>query len=378
VVKSAVVKFRYIDAVRGIAILLVLMVHTNLFGTHVNNGGLTALISQGARGVQLFFIASAFTLFHSYSNRYNKELNPDRNFFIRRFFRIAPVYYLGIVYYLCQEGLGSHFFMGDREPVSIFNIIANVLFLHGINPNWINSIVPGGWSITVEMTFYLLIPLLFRKIKNLKSACLFLLISIVIMLVFNGILKNHPFITNQQTWKDFLFFYLPSQLPVFAMGIVLYFLINSDKKIKTKNIFLLMIFILALSVLLFPFIKQVHIIFSVVAIVFVYLLSKKQWKIFVNPFFCYLGKISYSMYISHFAVLYYLGKLHLADYIHVTSVASSFINYLIRLTILIALSSILATILNKTVEQGFQKLGKKIIAYLSRNSVNITNNQKII
>jgi peptidoglycan/LPS O-acetylase OafA/YrhL len=268
--------------------------------------------------------------------------------------------------------------MGDREPVSIFNIIANVLFLHGINPNWINSIVPGGWSITVEMTFYLLIPLLFRKIKNLKSACLFLLISIVIMLVFNGILKNHPFITNQQTWKDFLFFYLPSQLPVFAMGIVLYFLINSDKKIKTKNIFLLMIFILALSVLLFPFIKQVHIIFSAVAIVFVYLLSKKQWKIFVNPFFCYLGEISYSMYISHFAVLYYLGKLHLADYIHVTSVASSFINYLIRLTILIALSSILATILNKTVEQGFQKLGKKIIAYLSRNSVNITNNQKII
>lgn len=47
----------------------------------------------GQRGVALFFIVSAFTLFLSYDNR-KEERHPTRNFFIRRFFRLAPMAFL--------------------------------------------------------------------------------------------------------------------------------------------------------------------------------------------------------------------------------------------------------------------------------------------
>ena len=94
-------KLKYIDVLRGIAILGVLIVHNLLYG---NNGYILSKILNfilfGQRGVQLFYFASAFTLFFSMNRIYENETYPKTNFFIRRFFRIAPMYYIGICYYL--------------------------------------------------------------------------------------------------------------------------------------------------------------------------------------------------------------------------------------------------------------------------------------
>lgn len=83
----------YIDGWRGIAILLVIMVHTSQYCG--NNGhGLFLLpfserfFNSGARGVQLFFILSAFTLFNSSYRRFKIDASPRRDFYLRRAFRI--------------------------------------------------------------------------------------------------------------------------------------------------------------------------------------------------------------------------------------------------------------------------------------------------
>ncbi len=64
-------KLDYIDALRGLAILGVIMVHS------ISDSNLPFIVErifgQGARGVQLFYLASAFTLFLSFSNRIDKE-----------------------------------------------------------------------------------------------------------------------------------------------------------------------------------------------------------------------------------------------------------------------------------------------------------------
>ena len=86
-------KFEYIDLLRGLAILGVIAVHSQeqiptLFQLT------SSIFNYGQLGVQLFFVASALTLCLSMTER--KEATPV-NFYIRRFFRIAPLYYFGIV-----------------------------------------------------------------------------------------------------------------------------------------------------------------------------------------------------------------------------------------------------------------------------------------
>jgi peptidoglycan/LPS O-acetylase OafA/YrhL len=56
--------------------------------------------------------------------------------------------------------------------------------------------VPGGWSVAVEMTFYLLFPFLFKQIKSLKAALRLTLTALIIGMVLMFILvyfKRKPF-----------------------------------------------------------------------------------------------------------------------------------------------------------------------------------------
>ncbi len=129
---GSVDKLAYIDVLRGIAILMVMLIHTSL---PVN--GLSTFVGYvdryGQMGVQLFFVASAYTLCHSFVGRAN-EPRPLSSFFIRRFFRIAPLYYFGIVTYCLLEPV-IHILSIIQLPISEYNfgsIRANILFIHGL------------------------------------------------------------------------------------------------------------------------------------------------------------------------------------------------------------------------------------------------------
>ena len=95
-------KYQYIDSLRGIAILLVILVHIAtvlgfMYYPQFNEHPIFAkFVHNGMYGVLLFFILSAFTLIMSHYNRIG-EPHSTRSFIIRRFFRIAPMYYLAIV-----------------------------------------------------------------------------------------------------------------------------------------------------------------------------------------------------------------------------------------------------------------------------------------
>ena len=100
-------KFKYIDALRGLAIFLVMIVHTSQYGEKSHNEIFNSFFKFGAKGVQLFFLASAFILFLSYNYRISKQYkNLLRDFYIRRFFRIAPMYYIGIIFFSLQNQNG--------------------------------------------------------------------------------------------------------------------------------------------------------------------------------------------------------------------------------------------------------------------------------
>lgn len=358
-------KIDYLDALRGIAVLGVIMVHTNQVGLSAGTF-FDPLIYQGARGVQLFFIASAFTLFLSYNSR-QKETLSNTSFFIRRFFRIAPMFYLAIAYYLWQDGFGTRYWLGNANSITPANIISTLTFTNSFNPYWITSIVPGGWSIAIEFLFYACLPLfIFRLVKNLNSAVVFFTISIAFSFVLNLFFTKNQLITSDLLWKDYLYLYFPAQLPVFAVGIICYFISmkkESLMNINQKTILILIGFaILQLSANIIFF--QVHVLFSLVFGLLIIALSQKSYKLIVNRFTIFMGKLSFSLYLTHFAVLHWLDKFQITDFVKIRT-----INYCLRFILVLTLSTIIAYITYTFIEKPFIKIGSKIIHRSSNSAV---------
>jgi peptidoglycan/LPS O-acetylase OafA/YrhL len=90
-------KIEHIDSLRGVAILMVILVHTSQSITG-NRMWVDIIAEYGQLCVQLFFVISAYTLCMSGKVR-AEEKHATKIFYIKRFFRIAPHYYLGIVFY---------------------------------------------------------------------------------------------------------------------------------------------------------------------------------------------------------------------------------------------------------------------------------------
>ena len=367
---NSMIKLNYIDALRGLAILCVIMVHTSQYGIFSVPRTLANLIGEGARGVQLFYLASAFTLFISFKNRFLKEKFPIRNFFLRRFFRIAPMYYLGIAYYLFQNGLGPRYWLGDKNHITVFNILSNYTFLHGFNPYWINSVVPGGWSIGVEVTFYATIPILFFKIKNLNWAFNFFIISLIARQLLQFFFMKYHLISDDLLWGKYLFIYFPSQLPIFCLGILMYFIIiekESLRNISGKSIILFCALLFAQFGTGIQLFFPNYIIFGIGFLLLALALSAFEFRLIINSTVIYIGKISFSMYLVHFAVLYWLDHFNLINFF-----SNGILNYCSRFFIVTFLTIFISIILYKTIELPFQEIGKRIIARLEKSTYSYT------
>jgi len=357
-------KIGFIDSLRGIAIIGVLIIHCGQVGTNNYPNFFQSIILNGAIGVQLFFVASAFTIFLTYSDRYGKEVNLITNFFTRRFFRIAPMYYLGVIYFLWQDGFGARYWLGDASTISTWNVLANVLFFHSISPYWITSVVPGGWSVAVEVFFYCLVPFLFLRIRNLNQAVTVFLITIGLRMIFQSLLIHNPLITSEHLWKEYLFFYPINQLPVFACGIILYFLIKTrpaEWRVEPIVVFVFCLLLLTQLLTDTAFIFPLHIQFAMAFVLLGYTLSRKEFFLLVNPVTVYIGKISYSMYLVHFAILYWLTRFNYVDFAPSDIPYFNGVNYLLRFSCLASLTILTSTCTYYLIEVPFQNIGKSIV-----------------
>jgi peptidoglycan/LPS O-acetylase OafA/YrhL len=105
----------------------------------------------GHYGVEGFFIISGFCFFHLYRDAPPRGAGLWR-FHLKRFLRIAPLYYLAAGFSLAL-GLGA----GPAPSPRI--LLENATLTFGLfHPN--HSLVLGGWSIGVEYVFYLAFPVL--------------------------------------------------------------------------------------------------------------------------------------------------------------------------------------------------------------------------
>jgi len=367
-------RYDYIDALRGIAIIGVLLAHAGLYSSIAYPHWLQSFaeINVGPRGVQLFYVVSAFTLCVSFSKRKNFEKHTTLNFYIRRFFRIAPLFYLAVIFYLWQQ----NYWTTNPYHFSLLNILTTFTFTNGVSPAFINNIVFGGWSIAIESTFYLLFPLLFyvfTKLKTIKAALIFTLIIAIAMQILRLYLLTIPMIQRNPDLQTYTFQFFPSQLPVFLIGIVTFFFMhteNINRYKKFMTFFFLGIAVLMVMQIISPF-KLIagHYMYGLIFGLLLFFLSKFPVKLLVNRITIYIGKISFSLYLCHVAVIYWLSNFGLNNYLP----ANPYLNFILRFIILLGFSSIVASILFFTVEQGFISLGKKIIDRHEKNSPSYTS-----
>lgn len=156
-----------LDALRGGMALAVACYHFAVW-THVFKPGGRAASTVAAFGiysVQGFFVISGLCFFYAYRNaRFDAAMT--RSFYLKRFFRIAPLFYFVLALDLSLgQAIWPHRTAG--------RLLENLTLSFGLfHPN--HSMVLGGWSIGIECLFYAAFPALLwlsRRRFGLALAC---------------------------------------------------------------------------------------------------------------------------------------------------------------------------------------------------------------
>jgi peptidoglycan/LPS O-acetylase OafA/YrhL len=308
-------RLAYIDTLRGFAV-------TGVIASHVKNlfpdlhWRLFKLLEFGAHGVQLFFVASALTLMLSWHAR-NDGIGP---FYLRRLFRIAPMFWLATALYGGLHAVG-YWPDGGSDPTSV---LATLFFVHAWTPDTINLVVPGGSTIGVEMTFYATFPLIAASITTLHRAMMFVGAAAVLAILANTGAEHMLSSTDSNSLGFFLYYWFPDSLQAFAVGCLTYHSLRfAPTKLPASMALLAVASFMVLACawssgiawypdLDHPLSRALATPIVSMALALALAGSRVPWL--VNQLTCFVGRVSFSAYLLHFLVMApvvsYLGPVH--------------------------------------------------------------------
>lgn len=271
------------------------------------------IFSLGGLGVYFFFVLSGFLI--TYLLLVEKEKTGGvsiRDFYLRRIFRIWPVYYLLIllaffvfphVHILQLEWFQRFFY--DHFWLKFFMFI---FMLPNLALAFFPSIPYAGqaWSIGVEEQFYIVWPWVVSKSKKLVNTIVIIGVAMVVMKAL-VLLLNMKF-PNNSTIHGIMEFVAMLKIECMAIGgwgACMVF----QKKQKILDLFFHPLS-QAASFLLIPvlifcapdiFQNAEHIVYSILflTIILNVALNPKSFLKMENRVFNYLGNISYGMYMYH-------------------------------------------------------------------------------
>jgi peptidoglycan/LPS O-acetylase OafA/YrhL len=161
-----------VDGVRFVAIAMVLVqhLHERVFRlakanySAVTGSTLDSLLTSGGLGVMLFFALSGYILFQILTRPLDAGRPLSlRAYFWRRLTRLEPPYvvittgiFLGLVMGVVKGG-GKY--LGGGEHPLWQSWLATITYTHSLLFGGPSSINPPGWSLEIEVQFYLLAPL---------------------------------------------------------------------------------------------------------------------------------------------------------------------------------------------------------------------------
>jgi peptidoglycan/LPS O-acetylase OafA/YrhL len=357
---GSITRFSYIDAIRGYAILMVIAVHTSHYFSDLS-APLATVAAQGARGVQLFFVVSALALCFSWTAR--KE--SAGSFYARRLFRIAPMFWLAIIFFVWLYGTGPRFFAPDG--IGSRHIAMTALFLHGLWPDTISSVVPGGWSVADEVIFYALFPFFVPSLIRSRWRTVLIVAAVAVVggAQVSRLIQGFSYLLPKflaDLAGVYVYLWFPRQLPCFVFGIML-FKWSAERPLPSPAIAApLCIFSIVLMVAV-SFLEGVkyalplgsQTTYGLIFALFVFSLMSWKSSPLINPFAIWIGKVSYSAYFIHFPVLNYLVAPRISGYAD--------LDFAITFTVVVAITVALSSITYWFVEQPMIKFGSSVISH---------------
>jgi len=360
-------KFYGLDHLRAFAIFLVFFFHY-----FIVSGGqpewLPNAASFGWTGVDLFFVLSGFLISSQLFTQIKKgEQISVKQFFLKRFFRIIPVFWVTVGIYFC--------FPFFREKEALPPIWEFLTFTQNLGLNLKDfGTFSHCWSLCVEEHFYLFLPLIVIGLlkSNLFSKSYWLLIT---LFVLGFVIRIYSFdnlylpkLNNENNWLywyKYIYYQTYNRLDGLLVGVsiagVYNFLPNLFNKISNYGNALFVVSLLTLTSAYFLCEDQMTYNasifgFPIIAFGFGFMVLSAisptsflyKWNSRVTTF---IATLSYVIYLTHKGIIH-TTHLVLKDFQ---------INNNLMLVICILTCIGFAYFLHLTIEKPFMKLRNKII-----------------
>ena len=350
-----------LDFLRGVAILGVVAFHVYAI-FDPNHFAISAVAPMGVYGVQLFFIVSALTMCLMWRRRAEED-QPALKFYIRRFFRIAPPFWLAMIGYLALNGAGPS--QWSPDGVQARHVLLTATFLHGFSPDTINAIVPGGWSIAVEMTFYFVFPALIASKMSART-----LTAFALAVYLSNVMVIEPaylaVFAGSQPLKDFLYFQFFYQAPIFLLGMALYRVLF-DGQPKFHALLIVLAWIALAFIMKFLGLHASPFFWLLVLLLLVFSWGCLKYRVMFRPL-NRLGELSYSVYLAHFAII----QLVEFAFRGLSLEMHSMVSFLSALSLVLLLCYVSASLCQVTIERWSTMTAKRIIGHLKSSYASAT------
>lgn len=352
-----------IQILRGIAALFVVCFHfryaVNDIYAQKDIGN--RLFEFGSFGVDLFFIISGFIM--AMSARKNENLS---EFFIKRFFRIYPLYFVVLTLYILLS------FNEYSLPQIIKSYLLIPIDYKSEMPYYGYSIMAIAWTLTYEFWFYFIFGISKKLSYKNKFIISSVLLSAPVVLVNGinidafhanyvlnwGVFNNIQFITNPVVY-NFILGILSFNICVF---------VSKHKELLRPALSLVLPLLLLYGVIGVVSIRGMghginqwgwYCFIIVTSIV----ISEMYFKdMYANSKMVYLGEISFSIYLIHPLLFILVNSYH--PFIDVFNSLSGFT----RLSCLVAFVVCISHIVYRLIEIPTHNLGKKLAKkYFSQN-----------
>jgi peptidoglycan/LPS O-acetylase OafA/YrhL len=373
--------YQALDGLRGLAILLVFMVHAYGTADHFKASRLGSVLTFGAGcgwiGVDLFFVLSGFLITGILMDTLS---GPGffRSFYIRRTLRIFPLFY-GVFFLLALLTPLLHLEWRLGHIAYLF-YCQNIAL--AFDPKLLN--VPPAvflgpyWSLAVEEQYYMLWPLaiwLLRDQRKIMRLCLALIICCILL----------RFVVLRVAPNQAALYVVYWELPTHCDGLLLgSWLALAMRRWPVEVLWRRMQWLVWLAIAAFlcvgvytrtlffttPAMETVG--FAAIPVIFAGLLLRcfvpGSWelRIFSAPFLRFLGRYSYGMYVYH--VLFWpimIGWLHwLAGSLHSQTIGS-----LVYLLLWFWGTVTVAVLSYKFLESPFLRMKDRFAPYRNRPSV---------